>query len=47
MGASFCYLGNMFSADGGCELVVTIVVKTALKKLSGLLTASSLGFAQS
>ena len=27
--ASFCYLGDMLSAGGGCEIVVTTRVKTA------------------
>ena len=30
--ASFCYLGDMLSAGGGCEMVVTTRVKTAWKK---------------
>ena len=42
MEASFCYLGNMLSAGGGCELVLTTVVKTAFKTFRGLLTVSSL-----
>ena len=28
-GSSFCYLGDMLSAVGGCELAVTTCVKTA------------------
>ena len=36
--ASFCYLGNMLSADGGCEITVTTRVKTAWKKFRELLT---------
>ena len=35
--ASFCYLGDMLSAGGGCEMVVTTRVKTAWKKLRELL----------
>ena len=35
--ASFCYLGDMFSAGGGCEMAVTTRVKTALKKFRELL----------
>ena len=35
--ASFCYLGDMFSAGGGCEITVTIRVKTAWKKFRELL----------
>ena len=30
--ASFCYLGEMLSAGGGCEIMVTTHVKTAWKK---------------
>ena len=30
--ASFCYLGDMLSAGGGCEMAVTTCVKTAWKK---------------
>ena len=30
--ASFCYLGDMLSAGGGCEITVTTHVKTAWKK---------------
>ena len=30
--ASFCYLGDMLSAGGGCETAVTTRVKTAWKK---------------
>ena len=30
--ASFCYLGDMLSAAGGCELSITTCVKTAWKK---------------
>ena len=36
--ASFCYLGDMLSAGGGCEMSVTTRVKTALKKFRELLT---------
>ena len=35
--ASFCYLGDMLSAGGGCEMAVTTHVKTALKKFRELL----------
>ena len=34
---SFCYLGDMLSAGGGCEMAVTIHVKTAWKKFRELL----------
>ena len=35
--ASFYYLGDMLSAGGGCEMVVTTRVRTAWKKLRELL----------
>ena len=35
--ASFCYLGDMLSAGGGCEITVTTGVKTAWKKFRKLL----------
>ena len=35
--ASFCYLGDMLSAGGDCEISVTIRVKTAWKKFRELL----------
>ena len=35
--ASFCYLGDMLSAGGGCEMAVTIRVKTVWKKFRELL----------
>ena len=35
--ASFCYLGDMLSAGGGCEIEVTTRVKTAWKKFRELL----------
>ena len=35
--ASFCYLGDMLSAGGGCEIAVTTCVKTAWKKFRELL----------
>ena len=35
--ASFCYLGDMLSASGGCEITVTTHVKTAWKKFRELL----------
>ena len=34
--ASFCYLGDMLSAAGGCELSTTTCVKTAWKKFKEL-----------
>ena len=34
--ASFCYLGDMLSASGGCELSTTTHVKTAWKKFKEL-----------
>ena len=34
--ASFCYLGDMLSAAGGCELSTTTRVKTAWKKFKEL-----------
>ena len=35
--ASFCYLGDMLSAGGGCEMKVTTRVKTAWKNFRELL----------
>ena len=35
--ASFCYLGDMLSAGGGCEITVTTCVKMAWKKFRELL----------
>ena len=35
--ASFCYLSNMLSVGGGCEMAVTTPVKTAWKKFRELL----------
>ena len=35
--ASFCYLGDMLSAGGGCELAVTTCVKITSKKFRELL----------
>ena len=35
--AFFCYLGDMLSAGGGCEIAVTTRVKTAWKKFRELL----------
>ena len=35
--ANFCYLGDMLSAGGGCEMAVTTCVKTAWKKFRELL----------
>ena len=40
--ASFCYLGDMLSAAGGCELSTTTHVKTAWKKFKDLLSVLSL-----
>ena len=39
--ASFCYLGDMLSAAGGCELSTMTHVKTAWKKFKDLLPAFS------
>ena len=39
--ASFCYLGDMLSAAGGCELSTTTRVKTAWKKFKDLLPVPS------
>ena len=39
--ASFCYLGDMLSAGGGCEMAVTTRVKTAWKKFRDLLPVLS------
>ena len=39
--ASFCYLGDMLSAAGGCELLTTTCVKTAWKKFKDLLPVLS------
>ena len=39
--ASFCYLGDMLSAAGGCELSATTYVKTAWKKFKDLLSVLS------
>ena len=39
--ASFCYLGNMLSAAGGCELSTTTRVKTAWKEFKDLLPVLS------
>ena len=38
---SFCYLGDMLSAAGGCELSTTTRVKTAWKKFKDLLPVLS------
>ena len=38
---SFCYLGDMLSAAGGCELSTTTHVKTAWKKFKDLLPVLS------
>ena len=45
--ASFCYLGDMLSAGGGCEIMVTTRVKIAWKKFRELLpvlTSSHLSY---
>ena len=47
--ASICYLGDMLSAGGGCEMAVTTHVKTAWKKFRELwlvpvLTSSHLSY---
>ena len=39
--ASFCYLGDMLSAAGGCELSTTTRVKTSWKKFKQLLPVLS------
>ena len=39
--ASFCYLGDMLSAAGGCELSTTTRVKSAWKKFNDLLPVLS------
>ena len=39
--ASFCYLGDMLSAAGGCELSTTTHVKTAWKKFKELIPVLS------
>ena len=39
--ASFCYLGDMLSSAGGCELSTTTHVKTAWKKFKDLLPVLS------
>ena len=39
--ASFCYLGDMLSAAGGCEISTTTSVKTAWKKFKVLLPVLS------
>ena len=39
--ASFCYLGDLLSAAGGCELSTTTRVKTAWKKFKDLLPVLS------
>ena len=41
MEASFCYLGDMLSAAGGCELSTTTRVKTAWKKFKELIPVLS------
>ena len=40
--ASFCYLGDMLSAGGGCEITVATHVKTAWMKFRELLPVLSL-----
>ena len=41
---SFCYLGDMVSAAGGCVLSTTTRVKTAWKKFKELLSSHHLSF---
>ena len=41
VGASFCYLGDMLSADGGCELSTTTRVKTVWKRFKDLIPVLS------
>ena len=38
--ASFCYLGDMLSAGGGCEIAVTTCVKEGLEEVQGATTSS-------
>ena len=38
--ASFCYLGDMLSAAGGCEITVITRVKAALEEVQGATTTS-------
>ena len=40
--ASFCYLGDMLSVGGGCEIAVTTHAKTAWKKFRELLPVLTL-----
>ena len=42
--ASFCYLGDMLSAAGGCELSTTTRVKTAWKELKPVLSSRHFSF---
>ena len=42
--ASFCFLGDMLSAAGGCELSTTTSVKTAWKELLPVLSSHHLSF---
>ena len=42
MEASFCYLGDVLSADGGCELVITTRVKKKFRELLPVLTSCHL-----
>ena len=41
--ASFCFLGDMLSRAGGCELAKTMCVKTAWEKFKDLLPVLSSG----
>ena len=45
MVASFCYLGDMLSAGGGCEMAVTTRMKTAwFRELLPILTSRHLSY---
>ena len=39
--ASFCYMGDMLSAAGGCELLTTTCLKTTWKKFKELISVLS------
>ena len=38
--ASFCYLGDMLSAGGGCDIAVTTRGKKSLEEVQGATTSS-------
>ena len=38
--ASFCYLGDMLSAGGGCEITVTTNVKRSVEEVQGANTST-------